>query len=76
MKTLNFFSGTGVEKIIISSVVCGSSTIKIKYFDYLRRFINRINEVYDFSIKYLYILLKKHKLYIFLTVIPLNIVLP
>ena len=41
-------AGTGVRKI--SSVASGSSPIKIHYFDYLKRFINRINEVYDFSI--------------------------
>ena len=31
-----------------SIVAYGSSSIKIHYFDYLKRFINRMNEVYDF----------------------------
>ena len=31
------------------TVACGSSPIKIHYCDYQKRFINRINEVYDFS---------------------------
>ena len=35
-----------------STVASGSSPIKIHYFDYPKCFINRINEVYAFSIKY------------------------
>ena len=51
-------AGTGVRKI--SSAASWSSPIKIHYFDYSKRFINRIDEVSDFSIKYRYsdILLK------------------
>ena len=37
-----------------SPVASGSSPIKIHYFDYPIHFMNRINEVYDFSIKYRY----------------------
>ena len=53
------FAGSCVSQN--STVASGSSSIKIHYFDYFKRFINRINEVYDFSIKYHYsnILLKK-----------------
>ena len=53
-------AGTGVRKN--STVASGSSSIKILYFDYLKRFINRINEIDGFSIKYRYsdILLKKN----------------
>ena len=45
---------TGVrKKVEVSPIVAsGSSPIKINKYDYLKRFINRINEVYDFSIKY------------------------
>ena len=32
-----------------STVACGPSPNKIHYFDYLKPFINRINEVYDFQ---------------------------
>ena len=32
----------------------GSSPIKINYFDYPKRFINKIIEVYDFLINYRY----------------------
>ena len=44
------------------TVACGSSPIKIHYFVYPKCFINRINEVYDFSIKYRYsdVLLNKN----------------
>ena len=35
-----------------SNVSCGSSPIKVHLFDYPKRFINRINQVYDFSIEY------------------------
>ena len=56
-----FLAGTGVGKNSI--VARGSNPIKIHYFDYPKLFINRKNEVYDFSIKYRYsysdILLKK-----------------
>ena len=31
------------------TVACGSSPIKIHYCDYQKRFIKRINNVYDFS---------------------------
>ena len=44
-------------------MACGSSPIKINYFDYPNHFINRINKYYDFSLKYRYhgdVLLKKH----------------
>ena len=34
-----------------STEACGYSPTKINYFKYLERFINRINEVYDFTIK-------------------------
>ena len=37
-----------------STVQCGSGPIKIHYFGYLKRFMNKINKVYDFSIKYRY----------------------
>ena len=55
-KSCILLAGTGLRKI--SSVECGFSSIKIQYS------VNRINEVYVFSIKYRYsdILLKKHKL--------------
>ena len=39
--------------------ISGSSPIKIHYFDYPKRFMYKINEVYDFSIKYSDILLIK-----------------
>ena len=42
-----------------STVASVSSPIQIHYFDYPKPFINRINEVYDFSVKYCDILLKK-----------------
>ena len=35
---------------IISSVACGSSSIKIDYSDYPKSLISRINEVYVLSI--------------------------
>ena len=49
----------------ISSVARGFSPIKIDYSDY-PKFISRINEGDEFSIKYRYsdILLKKHKLHL------------
>ena len=52
-KSSILLAGTGVRKI--SSVACGFSSVKIHYS------VNRINEVYVFSIKYRYsdILLKK-----------------
>ena len=37
-----------------SSVASGLSFFKIHYFDYLKRFISKINDVYDFSMKYRY----------------------
>ena len=37
-----------------STVASGPSPINIHYFDYPKRFINRINKVYEFSIKYRY----------------------
>ena len=46
MEKLNFLTGTAVRKI--STVASGFSPIKIHYFDYLKRFINRIHEVYVF----------------------------
>ena len=56
----SFLARTGVRKN--SYVALGFSSIKINYFEYPKRFINRINEGYDFSIKYRYsdILLEKH----------------
>ena len=36
------------------TVASGSSPIKIHYFDYPKCFNNRINEVYDFTIRYRY----------------------
>ena len=52
-------AGTGVRKN--SSVACGSSPVKIYYFDCPKRFINRINEVM-ILIKYRYFIeKKKHK---------------
>ena len=41
---------TGVWKL--SSVACGCSSIKIDYSDYPKSLISRINEVYEFLIKY------------------------
>ena len=38
-----FLAKTGIRKN--SAVACGSSLIKINYFDYTKRFINRISEV-------------------------------
>ena len=60
MKSSILLAVTGVRKN--SNVACEFSHIIIHYFDYLKRFINRINEVYVFSIKYRYIniLLKTH----------------
>ena len=52
MKKLHFVSRNWRREN--NTVACESSPIKIHYFDYPRRFINRINEVYDFSIKYRY----------------------
>ena len=49
---LHFVSGK------ISSVVCGFSSIKIDYSDYLKSLISRINEVYVFFNKYF--IEKKH----------------
>ena len=46
------FIGRNWRKEKKSTVACVSSPIKIHYFDYPKHFINRINEVYDFSIKY------------------------
>ena len=48
------------------TVACGSSPIKIHYFVYPKCFINKINEVNDFSIKYRYIdtLLKNLEIHI------------
>ena len=53
MKKANFISWNWRKGN--STVACGSSSIKIHNFDYPKRFINRINEVYNFSIKYIYI---------------------
>ena len=61
MKKLHFISQNLRKEN--STVACGFSPIKTHYFDYLKHFINRINGVYDFSIKYSDILLKKHKLH-------------
>ena len=47
-----FLAGTGERKN--GTVARGSSPIKTHYFDYLKLFINRINEVNDFSITYRY----------------------
>ena len=57
-KAAFLLAGTGVR--IISFVACGFSSNKIFYS------VNRINEVYVFTIKYRYsdILLKKHKLHL------------
>ena len=67
-KSSILLTGTGVRKN--STVASGSSPIKIHYFEYPKRFLNRIN-VHNFSIKYCYsdnllkdILLKKHKLHL------------
>ena len=49
---LSVLARTGVRRN--STVASGSSPIKIHYFDLPKRFINRINKVYDFSIKYCY----------------------
>ena len=49
---------TGVRKN--STVACGFIPVKIHYFDYPKRFINRINGDYDFSINYSDILFKKN----------------
>ena len=46
----------------ISSAACGFSLIKTRYSDYPKGFINRINEVYVFSLKYRYNDLKTPKL--------------
>ena len=51
---------TGIWKK--SSVACGFRSIKIDYSDYLESLINRINEVYVFSIKYRNILLKNNNI--------------
>ena len=40
-KSYILLAGTGVMKI--STVACGSSPIKIRYFDYPKHFIDRIN---------------------------------
>ena len=40
----------GFGERIKSFVDCGSSPIKIHCFEYLKRFIDKINEIYDFSI--------------------------
>ena len=47
MKTLHFISRNWRKEN--STVAYWFRTIKIPYFDYLKRFNNRINEVYDFS---------------------------
>ena len=47
------------QKLKNSTVASGSSAFTIQYFDYPKCFINRTNEVYEFSIKYSDILLKK-----------------
>ena len=49
-----------------STVASRCSRIKIHYIDYPKLSINRTNEIYDFSIKYLGcdILLKNHKLHL------------
>ena len=52
-KTSILFARTGVRKN--STLAAGSIHIKIHYSDYSERFINIINEVYDFSIKYRFI---------------------
>ena len=52
MKKFHFISQSGIGKN--GTVACGFGPIKVYYFDYPKRFINRINEVYDFSIKYRY----------------------
>ena len=49
-KSFILLAGTGLWKI--SSVVCGFSSIKIDYSDYLKSLISRINKVYVFSMKY------------------------
>ena len=52
MKKLHFISLNWRKEN--STVASGSSPILIYYFDYPKRFINRINEAYDFS--HIYIL--------------------
>ena len=43
IKSSILLAGSAISKI--STVACGSSPIKAHYFDYLKRYINRINEV-------------------------------
>ena len=50
MKKLHLLAKTGVRKN--SSVACGFSPTKIHYFEDTKCLINRINEVYVFSIKH------------------------
>ena len=47
MKKLHFISRNRSQEN--RTVASGSSPIKVHYFDYLKRFINVINEVYDFQ---------------------------
>ena len=56
-----FLAGSGVRKN--GTVASGSSYIKIHYFDHPKHFIHIINDVYDFSIKYSDILLRKKNIY-------------
>ena len=50
----SFILLAGTFARITNNVDCGSSPIKINYFDYPKRFINRINKYYYFSLKYRY----------------------
>ena len=52
------FARAGVSKKKNSTESSGSSHSKIHYSDYPKRFINNINEVHDFSIKYRYRVIK------------------
>ena len=65
MKKTHFVSLNWLSKI--STVACEFRTIKIDYSDYPKRFIDRINEVYVFSIKYRYsdILSRTHTLHLY-----------
>ena len=64
MKKLHFISRNWRKENCTESF--GSSSIQTHSFDYLKPFINIINEVYDLSIKYRYsdILLKNHTLHL------------
>ena len=46
-KSFILFARNGA--VIITSVACGFSPVKIDYSNYLKTFISRINEVYFFN---------------------------